>query len=96
MAQARQADRPIPQSAIYLAAVLIAATALAAVLLLGMLLPDRGVAPATDRGEVSPAVLEAGREWQRQREQQGGFVDPVIQSGRDWEEQRKQQSGASE
>lgn len=95
MAQARQADRHIPQSAIYLVAVLIAATALAAFLLLGMLLPDRGVAPATDRGEVSPAVLEAGREWQRQREQ-GGFVDPVSQSGRDWEEQRKQQSGTSE
>jgi hypothetical protein len=45
-----------------------------------------------DRG-VDPAVIDAGREWQRQREQQGGFSDPFTEAGREWQRQREQQGG---
>lgn len=95
MAQARQAVRQLPHTAVYLAAALIAAVTIGVVVALGMLGPMRLEQPATDRGQLSPALIQAGRDWQLQREQQGGFVDPLTQAGRDWETQRKQQSGTS-
>jgi hypothetical protein len=53
-------------------------------------------APIVDRVQVDPAVIQAGRAWERERLAQGGYVDPVRQSGQDWERQRHQQGGASE
>lgn len=95
MAQARQADWAMPQVAIF-AAILVAAIITAAMLATGTLnLP--GMQPGTQpRGEVSPALIQAGRDWELQRKQQSGWVDPVIEAGREWERQRKQQSAGSE
>jgi hypothetical protein len=52
-------------------------------------------APIVDRVQVDPAVIQAGRAWERERLAQGGYVDPIRQSGQDWEQQRGQQGGAS-
>ena len=94
MAHARQADRAFPQSVIY-----FAAAALAAVVLTGIVgivtLDPFGFGLGIDRpGHITPAVLESGRQWELQRKQQSGYVDPLVQYGRDWERQRRQQSGA--
>ena len=96
MAHAHQADRAIPQAAIYLFAALAAATLVMVIVLAGALGPFSVRAPATDRIQIDPAVIESGRQWELQRKAQSGYVDPVIQAGRDWEQQRKQQSGASD
>ena len=94
MAQARQADRALPATAIFLAAAAIAAVVLTAVISTGMLDLFGSQSPASRAG-VSPAVLESGRQWELQRRAQSGVVDPVLESGRDWEDQRRQQ-GATE
>lgn len=95
MAQARQADRAMPQVAT-LATILVAAMLAVAMLATGTLnLPGTPLG-TQDRGEVSPALIQAGQDWELQRKQQSGWVDPVILAGRDWERQRKQQSAGSE
>src|SRR5688500_881194 len=75
---------------------LAAALVIAVTIVLGMLIPARVSFPATeqDNGHTAPnpALVQAEREWQRQREQQGGYVDPLTQAERNWEQQRKQQS----
>ncbi len=75
---------------------LVAAVVIAVAILLVMLVPSRVSPPTTGSGEqispANPALIEAGREWQRQRELEGGFTDPLTQAARDWEQQRKQQS----
>lgn len=93
MAQARQADRAFPPTAIYLAAAALAAVVLTAVISIGMLDLFGGQSSSGGGTGVSPAVLESGRQWELQRKAQSGYVDPVLQSGRDWEKQRRQQSG---
>lgn len=76
----------------------VAVLAIAVTILLGMIIPSGVTLPSTGEGQVqsqvNPALVEAEREWQRQREQQGGFTDPLTQAGRDWERQRLQQSGS--
>lgn len=73
-----------------------AAVAIAATILIGSLFAGSMSPPTTQQGQeytqANQALDEAGREWQRQRELQGGFSDPLTQAGRDWEQQRKQQS----
>jgi hypothetical protein len=96
MAQTRQAERGIPQSAFYLAAAVVAAIVLSAMVATGSLNLFEARAPIVDRGGVNPAVIQAEREWERQRHQQSGYVDPLIKAGQEWERQRQQQSGAAE
>lgn len=43
----------------------------------------------------SAATIQAGQDWEAQRQAQSGYTDPVIQSGQDWEAQRSQQSASS-
>ena len=93
MAQARQAERSMPQAAMLIAAALAVALVLALVAAFAVIRPLPSVQQGSDTGGISPALVEAGREWQRQREQQGGFVDPLTQAGRDWQAQREQQAG---
>lgn len=75
---------------------LVAAGVIVVTIILGMLLPGRISLPSAGQEQTyrqpNPALVEAEREWQRQREQQGGFTAPLIQAERDWEKQRKQQS----
>ena len=94
MAHAQQAERAFPQSAITLVAAALVAVLLAGIVALSN--PFGLRAPVSDRIQVDPAVVEAGRQWELQRKQQSGYVDPVIEAGREWERQRKQQSGTSD
>ena len=95
MAQARQADRGIPQAVIFMVAALVAAVVVSAVLMVGNL-NLFGPSSAGDRGAASTAVLRSERSWLDQRLAQSGHVDPAVRSAREWERQRLQQSGASE
>lgn len=88
-----------PRRAISLSAgivALAAAVSIAVTIVLGMLIPGRVSFPTTEQDQgysaPNPALVQAEREWQRQREQQGGYVDPLTQAERNWEQQRKQQS----
>ena len=93
MAHARVAERGIPQSAITIIFTVLAAVFLAAVAAFAILDPLGLGAPAEFEVRTTPAVLESGQQWEAQRLQQGGYVDPVAQSGRQWELERLQQSG---
>lgn len=95
MAQARQADRGIPQAVIFMIAALVAVVVVSAVLMVGNVNPF-GPSTAGDRGEVSAAVLDSERSWLHQRLVQSGHLEPAVRSARDWERQRLQQSGAFE
>jgi hypothetical protein len=93
-----QLEQP-PRRAISLSAgivALAAALVIAVTIVLGMLIPGRVSFPTTEQDHgysaPNPALVQAEREWQRQREQQGGYVDPLTQAERNWEQQRKQQS----
>ena len=92
MAHAQRAERAFAPSATNA----IAAAALAAILMISAALVAfdpiglrRGDGPAV----VDAAVIQAGLQWELQREEQAGFRDPVIDAGRDWQRQREQQSG---
>jgi hypothetical protein len=39
---------------------------------------------------VTPAVTESGHQWELERLQQSGYVDPVTVTGDEWERQRRQ------
>lgn len=95
MTQLQEAPRRAPVLSTGIVAI-VAVAVIAVTILLGMLIPNRLSLPSTGSGDgqvqTNPLLLEAEREWQRQREQQGGFTDPLTQAGRDWEAQRKQQS----
>lgn len=88
-----------PRRAITLSAgivALAAAVVIAVTIVLGMLIPGRVSFPITEQDHgnsaPNPALVQAEGEWQRQREQQGGYVDPLTQAERNWEQQREQQS----
>ena len=95
MAQARQADRGIPQTVIFMVAALVAAVVVSAVLMAGNV-NLFGPSSVGDRGEASAAVLRSERSWFQQRLAQSGQLEPAVGSARDWERQRLQQSGAFE
>ncbi|MEO5985429.1 MAG: hypothetical protein ABIW50_04460 [Candidatus Limnocylindria bacterium] len=86
--------RAIPLTAGIVA--LAAAVIIAATIVLAMLIPGRVSFPTGDQAQgysaPNPALVQAEREWQHQREQQGGYADPLTQAERNWEQQRKQQS----
>lgn len=96
MAQARQAERSIPQAAFLFPAALAAALVLGLIVAFGMIALPR-VDVGTLGNETSPAVIQSGQAWQAQRAQQSTHSYGLIQSGVDWEAQRYQQStyGAS-
>lgn len=94
MAQATQAGRTIPQAPSYplgavgaiLAAILVAGTlAFAAIDPFGLRGPSVG-------SPTSPALFESGAQWELQRRQQSGDVDPLTEAQREWERQRRLQS----
>lgn len=94
MTQLQEAPRRAPVLTTGIVA-MVAVAVIAVTIVLGMLIPGRVSLP-TGGGEAqvqtNPLLVDAEREWQRQREQQGGFTDPLTQAGRDWESQRRQQS----
>lgn len=95
MAYAPQADRGLPQAAIFLiGAVLVAATVFATTLVVqGDINLFGAQADPLDRPIVTvDPVWQAAQEWELQRQAQSAFVDPVVRSADAWELQRMQQS----
>ena len=96
MAQARRADRTISQAAIYFDAALITAIVLTVMVATGTLNIFTAGSSSVAPDGANPALLQAGHEWEVQRRQQMGEVDPLVKYGQEWERQRRQQSGSSE
>jgi hypothetical protein len=94
MAHARRADQRLPQSAIY-AIVVVATTFMLVVIVALPALDLRFQWPLARTVQTDPVVMEAARQWELERLQQSGWVDPVVESGREWERQRKQLSPSS-
>jgi hypothetical protein len=92
MAHARQADRALPQAAIFLFATLVTVIALGAIVAYTAF-GVRVDLPTADRAPSNPALLESGRQWEVERRQQMGEIDPLTRYGRDWEKERRQQGG---
>ena len=97
MTYAQQAERGIPQAAIFIGSALVAVAVLSGTLALA------GGLSITGGGQVDPIVQPGGgtaddpvwraaEDWERQRRQQSAFVDPVLRSADAWEQQRHQQS----
>jgi hypothetical protein len=78
-----------------LAAALVVAVVITAMITTGTLHLFGAQATPVSHSAVTPAVLQAGRDWERQQQAQGGFVDPAIRSAQSWERQRAQQNGAN-
>ena len=93
MAQARQAERSIPQAAFLFPAALATALVLGLIVAFGMIALPR-VDVGTLGNATSPAVMQSGHDWQVQRAQQASYGYALLQSGVDWEAQRIQQSSA--
>lgn len=93
MTHARPANRVSPQVAILFAAALAVTLTVSALLTSGLLSFPNIQLPGS-RGDVSPAVIRAEQEWERQRHQISGYVDPIIRAEQEWERVRKQLSGA--
>ena len=53
--------------------------------------PVRAEGPSIEPA-TNPAVLESGVQWELQRRQQSGDVDPLTEAQREWERQRRLQS----
>ncbi|HET9417085.1 MAG TPA: hypothetical protein VFP30_06030 [Candidatus Limnocylindria bacterium] len=93
MTQTRPVTQAFPQVAILLAVAFAAVVTLSALLVNGSLaLPDINL--PGERGVATPAQQFAEREWERQRHQISGYVDPRIRAEQEWERVRKQISGA--
>ena len=91
MAHVNQAERNFPQTAFYVFATALMAAAVTVIVALSALGPIR-LGPISEPIQISPALAQAGRQWELEHKQQSGYVDPVIDYGRDWEKQRRQQS----
>lgn len=95
MAYAPQAERGLPQAAMFLIGIaLVAATVFATTLVVqGDITLFGGQADPLERPivTVDPA-WQAAEQWEYQRRAQSPFVDPVVRSAEAWELQRLQQS----
>jgi len=91
MTQAQQTHHSTTISIIPLA---VAAVAMTAVLGIALAMSDGLPTIGSGGGiqNVDDRLTQMGRDWQAQREAQGGFTDAYTQLGRDWEAQRAQTS----
>jgi len=85
MAQARQAERTLPQAAFLLPVTLAAALVIGIIAAFAMV-----AAPRIDFGalgnETSPSVIQSGQAWQAQHEQQSVYANAAVtRSGQDWQ-----------
>jgi hypothetical protein len=90
MTHARHADPAVPLTAIYFLAAALAAVVLITVVAVTTLEPFGFGARGEDLPGVSPAVVDSGIQWELERRQQYGYVDPVVESGDQWERERRQ------
>ncbi len=93
MTQARPATQLSPYVAVILVAAFAAVVTVSVLLTSGRLtFPDISFPP--ERGKATPALILAEQEWERQRHQISGYVDPQIRAEQEWERVRRQISGA--
>ena len=97
MAQAQQANRTGSNIALQVGAFIIP------VLIVGVMIVASALAALQAQpsnhggGELSPALIQAGRDWELQRRQQSiPYVDPLAEAEREWERQRNALSEALE
>lgn len=91
MTQAQHTHRGTAISTVPLAVAAIGMTAVLAIALaVSQGLPTIGSGPAVQN--VDDRLVQMGRDWQAQREAQGGFTDLYTQLGNEWEAQRAQTS----
>lgn len=91
-----QGTQTTPQSLVPVAATGIA---LVTALVITLAIALGGIPTFDARPGVSgenTALTESAREWQSQREQQGGFTDPYTQAAREWQKQREQQASGAQ
>lgn len=94
MTHALPSQRPLPAVATRPIAAAVVAAILTGILVLGALGLFDAPMPARDPSPVNPSVIEAGRQWELERRQVSGHVDPAIASGTQWELERRQLSTA--
>ena len=91
MSQTLRAASPVSSEQLLIAGTALVVFMVGSSLVTG--LDAAGSQPPPRQPEAPSLVLvEAGREWQRRREEQSGHVDPVDAFGREW--QRPRGSGA--
>ena len=90
MTQARHADSAFPLSTISMIGAALAAVVLVGAVAVATLAPQRLDLVADDPITVSPAVIASAQQWELERRQQYGYVDPVLESGEQWERERRQ------
>lgn len=94
MQTTQPATPAIPFNLIVVAAVLTAVVVIGSLVAAGAIkLP--GVGLPQSPGDVSPALLRAEKEWERQRHQMSGYIDPLVRAEQEWERVRRQISDAS-
>lgn len=92
MTQAQHTDHGTSISIIPFAVAAVAMTAVLGIALaVGEGLPRIGSGGATVQ-DAEQRLTQMGRDWQAQREAQGGFTDLYTQLGAEWEAQRAQTS----
>lgn len=92
MQSAQPATPAVPFNLIVVAAVLTVVVVISGLFASGALkLPGIGL-PQTP-GDVSPLLVRAEKEWEKQRHQMSGYVDPLIRAEQEWERIRRQISG---
>ena len=88
-----QAQHTHQGTTISIAPLAVAAVAMTAVLGIALAvsdgIPTIGSGGATVQ-DVDDRLAQMGRDWQAQREAQGGFTDLYTQLGRDWEARHQQ------
>lgn len=88
-----QAQHTHPGTTISVIPLAVAAVAMTAVLGISLAVSD-GIPSFGPGGptvqDVDDQLTRIGRDWQAQREAQGGFTDLYTQLGREWEAQRQQ------
>jgi hypothetical protein len=95
MSQTLRATSPVSSDDVLIVATAIMLLTIGSSLVTG--LDAAGSQPPPRRPEAASLVLiEAGREWQRQREEQSSHVDPVTAAAREWQQRREQQSSIRE
>lgn len=93
MTYATPAARPFPLTAFYLVAAAVAAVAISVIVAVSTIGPLAVGGPSDHPVRFSAAVIESARQWELERAQQSGHVDPTLDAARRWVLERGQQSG---
>ena len=90
MAHAHPARRAFTPTANHIATAALAAVVFAGIVLFSTL--GMGIrVPVAEPSAFDQALMQSARQWELERRQQAGYVDPLSESGDRWELERRQQ-----